>query len=173
MPWPFEPEDWDKNADIPDGVAADLRRHPTGARDPIAGLPMYTSGREPGTNSWRRWGAPKLIDYALEGPPWSLKSDGATKVLRRAYASSVTRTDAQLEAIEVSLEERCRAEEAARDRWHDAILAKAQIDLRVVGEDAAEAVANMERARGVVGAVAAVGTALMAWLKGVAWYKRR
>ena len=96
VPWPFEPEDWDKNADIPDGVAADLRRHPTGARDPIAGLPMYTSGREPGTNSWRRWGAPKLIDYALEGPPWSLKSDGATKVLRRAYASSVTRTDVQL-----------------------------------------------------------------------------
>ena len=33
-------------------------------------------------------------------------------------------------------------EEAARDRWHDAILAKARIDLRVVGEDAAEAVSS-------------------------------
>ena len=44
--------------------------------------------------------------------------------------------DAQLEAIEVSLMERNNAEEAARDKWHDAIPAKAQIDLRVVGEDA-------------------------------------
>ena len=50
--------------------------------------------------------------------------------------------DAQLEAIEVSLMERNNAEEAARDRWHDAILAKAQIDLRVVGEDASEAVSK-------------------------------
>ena len=30
---------------------------------------------------------------------------------------------AQLEAIEVSLEERCRTEQAARDRWHDQSLA--------------------------------------------------
>jgi hypothetical protein len=50
--------------------------------------------------------------------------------------------DAQLEAIEVSLMERNNAEEAARDKWHDAILAKARIDLRVVGEDASEAVSK-------------------------------
>ncbi|CAH0366459.1 unnamed protein product [Pelagomonas calceolata] len=50
--------------------------------------------------------------------------------------------DAQLEAIEVCLMERNNAEEAARDRWHDAILAKAQIDLRVIEEDASEAVAK-------------------------------
>ncbi len=44
--------------------------------------------------------------------------------------------------VEVTLVQRDLAEEAARDRWHDQILAKAQIDLRVVGEDAAEAVSK-------------------------------
>ena len=36
------------------------------------------------------------MDYNDAGPPWSLRSDYKTMILRRAYASSITRTDAEV-----------------------------------------------------------------------------
>lgn len=98
VPWPILPEDWDANAHVFEGVSADMRVHPRYARVPDNnGLPgLGGIGRVPGSSKWwRLWGR-RLMDYNDAGPPWSLRSDYKTMILRRAYASSITRTDAEV-----------------------------------------------------------------------------
>ena len=106
VPWPILPEDWDLNAHVFEGVSRDMRVQPAYARLPDNnGLPgLGGIGRAPGSRRWWNFWQRRLVDYNDAGPPWSLESDYETKILRRAYASAITRTDRELGRVVAAAE---------------------------------------------------------------------